>query len=229
MEFTVRGPPQLVRRIDDADFTLHDPLLVTVLDFDRRALDQLAHGLHLAVTCTYNYARGIDKERFFENRYHNGVDPSQDEGGQDVYYLLKNVEENANKYDKLLEQSEEDVKETANFLRENIRNAMAHQTYLKCPSLPDQTSSASCVLTKSRTTKECLDKCAALLQWIVNASFYQRIRKKVTVLREFTFNLCIEFSVQNQNTSFFSTCNLNVCFSRGKPPILRESDAPLSD
>jgi hypothetical protein len=180
MAFTVRGPPQLVHRIDGEESNLHDPLLATVLDYDRRALDQLSHGLYLAVTCTYNHAEGIDKERFFKHqgKYEN---PSKSEGGKDVYCLLKNVEENAEKYAELLNQQTEYIEETANFLHENIRNAMAHQTYLNCPSLPDQTSNASCVLTKSTRTTKWLHKCAALLQWIVDATFYQRIHNKVTV------------------------------------------------
>ncbi|KXJ13252.1 uncharacterized protein LOC110240677 [Exaiptasia diaphana] len=180
MAFEVRGEPQTVQHIDGEDTMLHDPLLVTVLDFNRRALDQLAHALHLTVKRTYNHAPGIDKGNFFKGRDGRGVNPSQDSSGRDVYHLLNNMKSHVDLYADHLEMEEDTVLEqTVEFLLETIRNGMAHQTYLGCTGDPESNNSCACELKKNDTTEKCLRKCNELLTWIIHAKFYKVIRSKI--------------------------------------------------
>lgn len=180
MDFKVRGPPQLVGHTDKKSHVLHDPLLATMLDFDRRALDQLAHGLHLTVIYTFNNARKINKDRRFLFKYFQRfVNPSKSPGGKDVFSLLRNIQNNLKTYSKSLQQEKKEIKKVVRFILNNIRNAMAHQTYLNCDESGDA-NGENCALKKTRTTKECLEKCAQLLQWVVEADFYQDIHEKVT-------------------------------------------------
>lgn len=199
-DFEVRGEHQTVKNIDGEDTHLHDPLLVTVLDLNRRALDQLAHALHLTVKHTYNHARGIDKHDFFK-REDRGVNPSQDPSGRDVYYLLKNMKLHVDLYANLLETEQHTLEERVDFLLDTVRNGMAHQTYLGCVGDPESNTSCSCELKKNETTEECLEKCEELLTWIVKAQFYSKIKRNVSSIPKgqlLSFNVTSRLTCQSK-------------------------------
>ena len=168
----VLGSPRNVKKLDGSSYDLPDPLLSTILDFTRRALDQLARGLRVVVVHTRHKYRGSEAE-FFEGK-DGPADPSQDPSGCDVYYLLKNLERHNEAYAGYLGKPAYLLAKNVDYLLQTIRNHLAHQSYLG-----DENNSEFAgfnpkpSLRKYKTVDVCLHKCIELLGWFMNATeFY---------------------------------------------------------
>lgn len=178
MDYEVLGSSQIVQKTNRKCYTLQDPFLATVLEFIRRCLDQLAHGLHLVIVHTLENSRGGDKKKFFMGEHYKFIsDPRTHPSGFDVMYLLKNIKYHRSLYSNILDKKVGAIVRIVDFLLK-LRNRLAHESYLSISKSEEQSSSK-----KYQTTKKCLDDSIKLLDWIVCAEFYIPIKIEVTFIK----------------------------------------------
>ena len=189
----VLGAQQLVEEYDSSSYTLHDPFVASTLEYVRRCLDQLSKALHVTIVCAYKQLPLNKRKSFFLASFNpwklvkkglkkrnNFGDPSKNDSGHDIQWLLKNLRFNIPFYAEKLDMEEDDFDDLSGFLLDSIRNQLAHQYYLK-PF--DENDPGNPWLRKHFITKDCIDASVELVAAIYDSEYFASVQSDVEKIK----------------------------------------------